>query len=66
MARDGRFTANAWLTRVERLLDNLHTCCWLATSRAASLLHGDLWSGNKAFTWPDGRPVIFDPARLLR
>lgn len=28
---------------------------------AASLLHGDLWSGNKAFT-PDGQPVIFDPA----
>jgi len=28
---------------------------------AASLLHGDLWAGNKAFT-RDGRPVIFDPA----
>jgi fructosamine-3-kinase len=28
---------------------------------AASLLHGDLWSGNQAFT-PDGQPVIFDPA----
>lgn len=27
----------------------------------ASLLHGDLWSGNLAYT-PDGRPVIFDPA----
>lgn len=27
----------------------------------ASLLHGDLWSGNKAFT-TDGQPVIFDPA----
>lgn len=26
-----------------------------------SLLHGDLWSGNYAFT-EDGRPVIFDPA----
>jgi fructosamine-3-kinase len=26
-----------------------------------SLLHGDLWSGNAAFT-PDGQPVIFDPA----
>ncbi|WP_143247500.1 fructosamine kinase family protein [Agaribacterium haliotis] len=26
----------------------------------ASLLHGDLWSGNAAFS--DGRPVIFDPA----
>jgi protein-ribulosamine 3-kinase len=28
---------------------------------AASLLHGDLWAGNKAFT-TDGKPVIFDPA----
>jgi len=28
---------------------------------AASLLHGDLWAGNKAFT-ADGQPVIFDPA----
>lgn len=28
---------------------------------AASLLHGDLWAGNKAYT-TDGRPVIFDPA----
>jgi len=28
---------------------------------AASLLHGDLWAGNKAYT-PAGKPVIFDPA----
>jgi len=27
----------------------------------ASLLHGDLWAGNKAFT-VDGQAVIFDPA----
>jgi fructosamine-3-kinase len=27
----------------------------------ASLLHGDLWAGNKAYT-NDGQPVIFDPA----
>ena len=27
----------------------------------ASLLHGDLWSGNAAFL-PDGAPVLFDPA----
>lgn len=27
----------------------------------ASLLHGDLWSGNAAFL-ADGRPVIYDPA----
>jgi fructosamine-3-kinase len=30
-------------------------------SPQASLLHGDLWSGNVAFL-PDGQPVIFDPA----
>jgi protein-ribulosamine 3-kinase len=28
---------------------------------AAALLHGDLWSGNVAFT-RDGAPVLFDPA----
>ncbi len=28
---------------------------------SAALLHGDLWSGNKAFL-PDGRAIIFDPA----
>ncbi len=28
---------------------------------SASLLHGDLWSGNQAVT-RDGRPVLFDPA----
>lgn len=28
---------------------------------APSLLHGDLWGGNHAFT-PDGTPVLFDPA----
>ena len=27
----------------------------------ASLLHGDLWAGNKAFSL-EGQPVIFDPA----
>lgn len=26
-----------------------------------SLIHGDLWSGNRGML-PDGRPVIFDPA----
>ena len=26
-----------------------------------ALLHGDLWSGNAAFT-PEGAPVVFDPA----
>ncbi len=44
----------------ERLLENLHLL--LADHQpAASLLHGDLWSGNKAYT-AEGAPVIFDPA----
>ena len=29
-----------------------------------SLVHGDLWSGNQAFTI-DGEPVIFDPATYV-
>mgnify|MGYP001827912412 CR=1 FL=1 len=43
-----------------RLLENLHLLL-AGHDPAPSLLHGDLWSGNKAFT-ADGRPVIFDPA----
>jgi fructosamine-3-kinase len=44
----------------DRLLNNLEQ---LLTGHqpAASLLHGDLWSGNYAFD-EQGRPVIFDPA----
>lgn len=44
----------------EKLLENLHHLLQ-GYRPAPSLLHGDLWSGNKAFT-ADGRPVIFDPA----
>jgi len=44
----------------EQLLDSLHHLL-AGHEPAPSLLHGDLWSGNKSFT-PDGRPVIFDPA----
>jgi fructosamine-3-kinase len=44
----------------ERLLGRLPAL--LAGHRPpASLLHGDLWSGNHGFT-ADGAPVIFDPA----
>jgi fructosamine-3-kinase len=43
-----------------RLLENMSH--FMENHRpAASLLHGDLWSGNKAFTL-DGQPVVFDPA----
>jgi len=44
----------------DKLLNNLDSL--LANHNpAASLLHGDLWSGNYAFN-DQGRPVIFDPA----
>jgi protein-ribulosamine 3-kinase len=46
--------------RGERLLDEFPRL-FAAYRPAASLLHGDLWSGNYAYT-RDGEPVIFDPA----
>jgi len=48
------------LQRGERLLEALPSLL-AGHAPPASLLHGDLWSGNHAFT-PDGTPVIFDPA----
>lgn len=44
----------------ERLLANLDQIL-RDHKPAASLLHGDLWAGNKAYT-TSGTPVIFDPA----
>jgi len=44
----------------ERLLANMDKLM-AGHQPAASLLHGDLWGGNKAFT-QGGTPVIFDPA----
>lgn len=46
--------------RGDRLLENLDQLMQ-DHEPAASLLHGDLWAGNKAYT-PAGLPVIFDPA----
>lgn len=46
--------------RGERLLDAL-PLLFAGHQPAASLLHGDLWSGNYAYTH-GGEPVIFDPA----
>ena len=48
------------LNKGERLLENIDELMD-GHQPAASLLHGDLWAGNKAFT-TDGQPVIFDPA----
>ena len=44
----------------EQLLDAF-PCLFDSYSPEASLLHGDLWSGNYAFT-REGVPAIFDPA----
>lgn len=44
----------------ERLLEAF-PCLFTDYAPQASLLHGDLWSGNFAYT-QDGEPVIFDPA----
>jgi len=59
MARNHGFGSRL-IDRGERLLEVLEQ---LMRDHApvASLLHGDLWAGNKAFT-TTGQPVIFDPA----
>ncbi len=44
----------------EKLLDAL-PAFFEGYTPQPSLLHGDLWSGNHAFT-ADGTPAIFDPA----
>ncbi len=48
------------LNNGDRLLDSMDQLMD-GHQPAASLLHGDLWAGNKAFTH-DGQAVIFDPA----
>ncbi len=45
--------------RGERLLEELPAL--IGHAPPASLLHGDLWSGNQAYDG-EGEPVIFDPA----
>lgn len=47
-------------SRGERLLDEMANF-FSAYAPKASLLHGDLWSGNAGFL-DNGEPVIFDPA----
>lgn len=46
------------LKRLERICDRLKE--WIPT-QPASLVHGDLWSGN-VHTGPAGEPVLIDPA----
>ena len=59
MAQAAGYTGR-FLTQGERLLECMDQLMD-GHQPAASLLHGDLWAGNKAFTG-DGQPVIFDPA----
>lgn len=46
--------------QVDRLMENLETF-FEGVEPSPSLLHGDLWGGNMAFT-DSGEPVIYDPA----
>lgn len=53
-------TTASLLNKGERLLQSMDQFMQ-GHQPSASLLHGDLWAGNKAFTL-EGQPVIFDPA----
>lgn len=55
-----RGASRALLQQGERLLERFPQL-FDGYTPASSLLHGDLWSGNYAFTI-DGEPVLFDPA----
>ncbi len=57
-------TGNGYGGNLQRQGERLLAKCdalFESYSPVASLLHGDLWSGNKAGD-AEGRPVIFDPA----
>jgi fructosamine-3-kinase len=45
--------------RLERLMDSLER--WIPADCKPSLLHGDLWHGNR-LAGADGRPYLIDPA----
>jgi fructosamine-3-kinase len=58
LARDKSLLNDADMTQIEGIADRLEE---LVPKQPASLLHGDLWSGN-ATTDSGGRPAIIDPA----
>ena len=57
-AESGR--GGRWLSSGERLLEKL-PAFFAGYTPPASLLHGDLWSGNAGME-ASGEPVVFDPA----
>ncbi len=58
-AREQGVWEASWNRSAECLLQRLEE--WLPLHPEASLLHGDLWSGNYLVT-QDGRPALIDPA----
>lgn len=58
LARERGLLDAAAVTRLERLASRLRD---LLPAQPASLLHGDLWSGN-AIPGPDGQLCLIDPA----
>jgi protein-ribulosamine 3-kinase len=58
LARDNRYFSNAEIRQIERLCQQLPE---LIPAQPASLLHGDLWSGN-IHTGPGGLACLIDPA----
>lgn len=57
-AFDRGYFSKETLRRIDRLYHRLNN---FYPDEAPALLHGDLWSGNRAFD-KDGNPVIYDPA----
>lgn len=58
LARDAGLLEPADRRQLDSIAERL--CQWLP-EQPASLIHGDLWSGN-AHCGPDGEPVLVDPA----
>jgi protein-ribulosamine 3-kinase len=58
LAQQAGLLSTTDLGRVDRLSERLPD---LVPAQPASLIHGDLWTGN-AETGPDGEPALIDPA----
>lgn len=61
LARDAGRLDRSSARRFDTLLDTLETRLAAAEVDGASLLHGDLWSGN-VHVMADGTPALIDPA----